>query len=555
MGVKDFDGFYRRLDGRRFSSYKLLKGVIFDFDSFKASFTKIQSDPHAPPSIVEAVIPHSIHGFDNYFLKDGNLIPFTDYLVRRLYRLCRSVSAKCGSGYSGYIGIPKPGPWILKRSAVEVGESNDIIVRFYVGLPARGRRILGREFKRILCEKIPQVINTLIKLNDDELRDVRKHIELYQSQEYVRDWLYRNRYICFIADGSILPRESSISQKPLRNAVPFEAPRELRKSIRLPNGRVISGLAIPEGLTIISGGGYHGKTTLLRAIQDGIYNHTSGDGREYVISRSNTVFIKAEDGRLISHVDISSFIDNLPLNKDTRDFSSLNASGSTSMAASINEAVEAGAEVILLDEDTSATNLLYKDSVMSEIIRYDPIKPISSQIDSFIERTKISVVVIASSSSALLNKADRVIIMENYKPRCLIEGQYNSTTSSLNYEYKPPIKRVYKGIKMFKKVRTQGFKLIVKYSDNVDFELDLSNNLRIVEKGQVKFISYIISKIASVSKPIDIRSLVSYIDGLIDRYGFKVFIKPVPPDLTAVSGFDVVWVLNRLYNVLIKQCS
>ena len=50
--------------------------------------------------------------------------------------------------------------------------------------------------------------------------------------------------------------------------------------------------------------------------------------------------LRAEDGRKIKDVDISLFINHLPNGRNTRRFSTLDASGSTSQAANIIEAIE-----------------------------------------------------------------------------------------------------------------------------------------------------------------------------------------------------------------------
>ncbi|HIQ02995.1 MAG TPA: ATP-binding protein [Desulfurococcales archaeon] len=542
------------LHGKRYSAYKKLKSIVIDYGVAKAIFTRIQGDPHAPPSIMEITIPSSIHGFPQEFLKDKSVVAFTDYIARVLYNVTRRHSRKCGSGYSCFIGIPKPSSRILLRSCVEVGVDNSIILRLYIGLPAKGRRILGDKAKTLLLEVVPEVIKSILKLQSG-VDEIKRHIQNYLDQEYLRQWLYREDYLFFIADNSILPRESSLSDKPMANAVPFKSPKTLKVQVRLPSGRVVTGMAVPKGLIVVTGGGYHGKTTLLEAIQEGIYNHVEGDGRELVVSRKYTVIVRAEDGRIVSHVDISSFIGELPIGKDTSDFTSLDSSGSTSMAASISEAIEAGAELLLIDEDTSATNLLYKDNTMSKIIRKEPIKPLSLQIKDIIRKANLGVVVITSASSTFINHADKVILMENYLPIDITEHVKSQRDSELQktLHYKLPRKRLFYGIKGLEKVRVRGFKITTKYSDGTIFELDLTYYPRVVEKGQVKFIAHVIEKLSNLKKPMEIRKLIDYVNRLVFERGFSVFAKPVPPDLTVADGFDVVWTLNRMYNAIFIQ--
>jgi len=540
----ELKGMLSKIDGKRYSLYKKLREYVIDYGVAKAYFTKIQGDPHAPPSILEIIVSSKAHSFPYEFFR--NEVPFTDHLARELFKITRRFSRKCGSGYSGYIGVPKPSPRILKRSCVET-RNREIILRIYVGLPARGRRILGDQAKKLLLDYVPKIINSIIELSSRE-GEIREHIEYYLDQEYLRKWLYENDYAFFVADDSILPRESSLSEKPLRNAVPFKSPETLRARVKLPSGKVVSGMAVPLGVIVITGGGYHGKTTLLEAIQEGMYNHVKGDGREYVVSRKYTVMVRAEDGRIVTNVDISSFITSLPGNTSTSKFSSLDASGSTSMAASINEVIEAGAELLLIDEDTSATNLLFKDKVMEKIIVKEPIRPLCLQVRSLVEKTGIGVVVIASASSSFLGSADKVILMEDYVPKDITSKVKKMTNTVRGLKYKLPRNRMFHGIRGLRKVRAKDYKIVAEYNDGTVFELDLAYYPRIVEKGQIKFIAQIVKKLSKPRKPLPIPRLVDYINRLIHEKGFKAFVDLIPPDLTMVDGFDAIWVLNRLYN-------
>jgi len=545
----------QKIDGRRYSAYKRLRSIVIDYVYAKAVFTRVQSDPHAPPSILEITIPAQVHKLPKYLFKSEHIVPFTDYIARVLYRSATRFSRKRGSGFSGYIGIPKPSPRILRRSCVDV-EKNNIILRSYIGLPARGRRILGEQAKAMLLNDVPELIKTIVMLHK-KLGEIESHIRNYLDQEYLREWLYKNNYLFFIGDNSILPRESSISDKPMRNAIPFKSPRELRVMVKLPSGRTITGMAVPKGLIMITGGGYHGKTTLLNSIQEGIYNHVKGDGRELVVSRKHTILVRAEDGRIISHVDISTFISKLPTHSVTYDFVSLDASGSTSMAASINEAIEAGAEILLIDEDTSATNLLYKDEVMNEIVKEEPIRPLCLQVKNMIEKTNVGVVIIASASSSFISIADEIILMENFLPIDItVKAKKQAEKRGIlpqQLTYNPPRERVFHGIRGLRKVKSSGFKIITEYDNGLRFELDLTYYPRIVEKGQVKLITHIIKKLKSLKRPMSVRELIRHVNELIRKDGFSAFVKPVLPDLTVVDGFDVVWVLNRLFNSSFTQ--
>ena len=547
LSLKEAASLINNIDSRGYSHYRKLRNTVIRFDGINCVLTRVQPDPYTTPSILEVKIPERVHCFPSTFFSTRCEIAFSDFIARVAYRACKRFSCKCGSGYSGYIGFPRPGPWILKRSCVEF-INGDLVLRLFIGLPARGRKILGDWAKFMLLKAVPAIIEEVLSVRD-RLDDAWRHVRNYLDQEFLRRWLVENNYMFFIGDDSILPRESSLSQRPMRDAVPFESPESLRVKVKLPSGRVVSGMAVPMGFTVITGGGYHGKTTLLEAIQQGIYDHIEGDGRELVISRKGTILVKAEDGRIVHNVDISTFIRDLPRGENTESFSTLDASGSTSMAASINEAIEAGVEVILIDEDTSATNLLYKDKIMETLIERDPIKPLCSQVKSMLEKTGIGLAIIAGASSAYLNQADHVILMENFKPKEITKQAKQQTIQAIKQiEYKPPKPRKYHGIKGLVKLKAKEFKLIATYKDGTKQELDLKQNPRIVEQGQVRLIAHIINQIKKPKTPQTIPQLKTTIKQKLKT--FKNITKPVPPNLTIADPIDVIWVLNRLYNVI-----
>ena len=293
-----------------------------------------------------------------------------------------------------------------------------IEARFYVGFPARGRSVLAKELAKILFNIIPEIVeNTLIynKINKQALINC---VKLSEDQAFIRTELEKRNLAAFVANGSILPRESGVSSKPLKDGVRFVSPKELEVEFITPNRGSIKGMGIPKGITLIVGGGYHGKSTLLRAIELGVYNHIEGDGREFVITNETALKVRAEDGRAITATDISLFINNLPNKKDTTKFYTENASGSTSQAANIIEAIEAGTNVLLIDEDTSATNFMIRDEKMQKLVvkEKEPITPFIDVAKSIYKELGISTILVAGSSGDFFNIADLVIQMDNYEP-------------------------------------------------------------------------------------------------------------------------------------------
>ena len=409
----------RSINRKSYPAYKGLKG-LYHFGNYILSIDHVQGDPFASPSHVSIQISHRDAGFPVEYYKDtltGTTL--CDYLTRQFEKQVSQYSFRAkGSGKSGLLTVSHCGQEILSRTACEITEKG-ITARFFVGFPANGRTINATELEKILFDFLPVCIQKSFFYSSLNAKELQNYIELAEDQEFIRQTLPAKNLCAFIADGSILPRESGISSRPMKASVPFTSPDSLRISINLPHKGKITGMGIPKGITLIVGGGYHGKSTLLNALELGVYNHIPGDGREYVITDATAVKLRSEDGRFIKDVDISMFINDLPNRKDTRCFSTLDASGSTSQAAGIVESMEAGSHLFLLDEDTSATNFMVRDAFMQQVIQREkePITPFLERAEDLYKKAEISTILVAGSSGAFFHIADTIIQMDNYVPK------------------------------------------------------------------------------------------------------------------------------------------
>ncbi|MGI6114305.1 MAG: ABC-ATPase domain-containing protein, partial [Mahellales bacterium] len=409
-----------RIDGRGYKAYKDIAGH-YKFENFTLYIDYVQGDPFAAPSRIRIRVPHKIAGFaEDLYNNDIRKTALEDYLTRQVYKqigmICKN---NRGTGKSGRISVQRCGQEILKRTSVVIAP-DFIEARLTIGLPAAGRTILARQAEEMLFDELPEIIERSIHYNNLDKHRVQNHVLVCEDQHHLRQQLEEYNLVSFIANGSILPRESGVSDKPLRdNVKKFVSPPSLEIEISLPNRGAIRGMGIPKGVTLIVGGGYHGKSTLLRAIERGVYNHIPGDGREYIATVPSGVKVRAEDGRRIEQVDISPFISNLPNNEDTSKFSTDNASGSTSQAANIMEALEVESKLLLLDEDTSATNFMIRDARMQKLVRDDkePITPFIDRIRQIYEKLGVSTILVLGGSGDYFDVADRVIMMDNYVPR------------------------------------------------------------------------------------------------------------------------------------------
>ena len=407
-----------KIDGKGYKAYKVLEGK-YDFKKYVLSIDHVQGDPFASPSRVRIIIDNKIAQIPEELFDNKNKeIAVCDFLTRLFSKNIKNQSEKIfGSGKSGLIEISRCPQEILERTAI-IRNKNFFEARFYVGFPARGRSVLARELEKIIFNIIPNIVeNTFIYKNINKLNLINR-VKLIEDQFYIRKNLKEKGLVAFVANESILPRESGVSARALRNGKKFISPQALEVEFDTPNRGKIKGMGIPKGITLIIGGGYHGKSTLLRALELGIYNHIEGDGREFVITDESALKVRAEDGRAITSTDISLFINNLPNGKDTIKFNTENASGSTSQAANIIEAIESKSKVLLIDEDTSATNFMIRDDIMQQLVvkEKEPITPFIDVAKSLYKQLGISTILVAGSCGDFFDIADLVIQMDSYEP-------------------------------------------------------------------------------------------------------------------------------------------
>ncbi len=407
-----------RIDRQSYKAYKDIRGT-YEFPNFTLLIDYVQGDPFASPSRLRVIVPQSVAQFpEEVFRSPSRAIALKDFLTRQFAEMAESLRAKRGSGNSGLIDIAPAGQQILERTSVLISPQ-EVEARFVVGLPAQGRTVLGRQAAELLCDDLPLIVARSLYYSSLDAAVVEHHVAVAEDADWLRSQLDGRNLVAFIPDGAILPRESGVSDVPLRQgAFPFRSPDSLRAEFDRPNQGRITGMGIPAGVTLIVGGGYHGKSTLLRAIAGGIYNHVPGDGREQLVTHPEAVKIRAEDGRSVAGVNISPFINHLPQGRSTTRFSTPNASGSTSQAASIMEALEAGAKVLLVDEDTSATNFMIRDRRMQALVakEKEPITPFIDKIRQLYRDFGVSTILVMGGSGDYFDVADTVIAMTEFEP-------------------------------------------------------------------------------------------------------------------------------------------
>ena len=407
----------RSIDRKSYPAYKSLAGS-YDFNDYILSIDHVQGDPFASPSRLSILVPARKAAFPMQLLDQPyKRTAAADYVLRAFSRAIGRFAFKAGgSGKSGLIGVTRPGQEVLSRTACEFTKDG-LLVRFEVGFPAAGRTVLAGELEKILFDYLPKCAASALRYPALPSGEVEQAVFLSEDQQYIRKQLDSLGLCAFVADGSVLPRESGISDRPMEKAVPFSSPDSLAVTLTLPHRGQLRGMGIRKGITLIAGGGYHGKSTLLKALERGVYDHISGDGREFVITDATAMKLRAEDGRKITNADISLFINDLPNKTDTHRFCTLDASGSTSQAAAIVEGIEAGSRLFLIDEDTSATNFMVRDALMEEVVskNHEPITPFLERARDLYEKAGISTILVVGSCGSYFYVADTVLQMDGYR--------------------------------------------------------------------------------------------------------------------------------------------
>ena len=580
QSAEDLRRVLRRIDGSGYKAYRDIRGA-WTLGRVTVYVDHVQGDPFAAPSRLRLRVPAEAAGFPAE-LHTGPVrrLALEDLLVRAAARAAAG-GVRRGSGKSGAIFVDAGGQQVIERSAAVV-TPEFVELRLQVGLPAAGRRVLGREAEALLCQDLPDLADEALLFESHDPEATRRFVECVENQEHLRGLLAEHGLVAFVGDGAVLPRESGASDQPLRgpDVVPFRAPDSLRVELPLcnpvdtPAGQreSVSGMGVPRGVTLIVGGGYHGKSTLLQALERAVHPHVPGDGREWVVSDRALAKVRAEDGRRVEQVDISAFIDNLPQGRSTTAFSSDDASGSTSQAANIVEAVEAGASGLLLDEDTSATNFMVRDARMQALVHkeHEPITPFVERVRELYERLGVSTVLVMGGCGDYFEAADTVVTMREFQPSETTEEARRVATehpSGRRVEAAEPLTSVTERVPEAQsfdpsrgrrevKIDAKGRDLVLFGSDPID----LRCVEQLVEVSQTRAVGHAIHLAASrfMDGEATLREVIEQLETLFDAEGLDAldpFHRPGhhPGNFARPRGLEVAAGINRLRTLRMRQ--
>lgn len=565
--MRDLEIQLKRLNGQNFGRYKTLHNT-WKSGGIRCKLNHIQGDPYAPLSSLSVKIPMEETKIpEDYYSNPIKAKALADFMYRRLVEIVDPLSAEMGDGNSGLIHIDPLGPEVMGRSAVQV-KAQEVEIRLGVGLPGERRKILGQEAIEILTFKIPEIWTQVAywrNLNQSALRD---HIKVVEDQQVFRSQLEEHNLVAWVQDGSILARsEGHSSAKMDKGAVSFVSPKSLQVSLLDSQGQTVVGMGIPKGLTLIAGGGFHGKSTLLHALENGIYDHIPGDGREGVVSQRDSMKVRSEEGRHVHDVNLSAFIGSLPNQMDSQCFSSNNASGSTSQFANLLESIEAGSSTFFIDEDLSAVNALVRDERMQQLLEdySEPIVPLIDRME-LMKSQDLNFVMVIGASGVYLDQADTVIVMKDFQAHDASElsrqviaelpsrrVQSDSSEVQVINQRIPNLLDIHsrlKGLQRWPKIKVQGTKISIN-----DIHTFCQGFDQIQEVNQYKMMAN--SVVWMVQKHPErnwtINELLKHWKNTFSQGGFDSIQGVSSRDLSEVRAVDVACFLNRLYGLKIQK--
>ncbi len=560
------------IDGQDYGACQSLLGS-YSFDNYELYVDRIPKDPYAPPStgIYRVRIDWSDSGFTADMVEPAvRSVALRDYLARMFHKNCQKYSkGRRGTGNSGLITIAEPGQCILLRSSVAVTQEF-VEVRFFIGLPAKGRNINAALMATMLFEELPQIVSESLYCENLDVHDIYRHIETAEDAQHLRNRLRDNGLIAFVANGAVLPRVSGVDDRPFDtgDVIPFQSPEGMSVDMELPNRGGISGMGIPAGVTLIVGGGYHGKSTLLKTLEQGVYDHVPGDGREYCVTVPEAMKVRASSGRYVIKNDISPFLRDIPLQHDTTCFSTDNASGSTSQAASIVEAIEVGAKLFFMDEDTCAANFMIRDKRMQELVNKED-EPITAFIDNvkgLFESLDISTVLVMGGCGDYFNMADHVIQMKDFVPLDVtneahrVADEYPTGRKDERLEdFEFKLNRIPNGESIdprneYGRVRVSSPEVstLVFGKQNID----LGDVEQLIESSQTKAIGLAILYAQQyMDGQRSISEVVEVVARDIEQHGIDVLDENLTGDISGFRGLELAAALNRMRGFKVKQVN
>ncbi len=396
----------KNADGKPFAKYKGIQNV-FSLEGFEISFDEVQND-RSGHTYARVRVPLKAAGFpEDVYGTPSRKVAFRDLVARRFWESARTRARSPipkTDGGEGY--MPRPGQEILDRGCVAVTEYS-LEARFSLDLPSTGGKVNASATEELVFGRIAGIVSDSMLFSAYKLSKMYNHVFTAENADFIRGNLGSRGLAAFVAEGSVLPRRED-DMAPMIDAVPFSCDAAASVEFEVPNGDPVRGWGVPEGFTALVGPSRHGKSVLADAVFAGVYNHIPGDGREYVVSVPDAVYVMAEEGRPVTSDDMSSFISPAP-GLDPSKFDSARASSPASEFAAVAEAMELGSSLVVVDEGYSNPSVIRK-GYLSEDSAYISL----SEAGGAMGRAGTSMLMVTGDESAVRH-ADSVFLVKDFK--------------------------------------------------------------------------------------------------------------------------------------------
>jgi predicted ABC-class ATPase len=547
-----------RIDGLPYGAYRDLVGS-WPLGEFLLEVDRVPPDPFAAPARARLSVERTKAGLPpDLAARRLRRIAVEDFLAREAAAWLgaqpgRPRSAAPGSGRAW---IEPPGQGVLERGTCRITRDR-VELRLFLDLPADRRRVRGLRALELLAQTVASLGSAALLFSSRRVEQARSHAAGVEDHAALQGELSRRGLVAFVGDGSLLARAGGDDHGPRRDGreVPFLAPDALAVELSLPAAGEVRGMGIPAGVTVIVGGGFHGKSTLLEALIAGVHPLARGDGRERVATLPSGVPVRAEPGRAVQRVDLSAFVGELPSGELAVDFSTERASGSTSQAAGIVEALEAGARLLMLDEDSCAANFMTRDGRMQRLVPrpLEPIVPFLDRVRELYDRFGVSTVLVTGGSGDYLEAADTVIRMNAYRPEDVTVRAREIAEATRSVRLREPIPPMRSpeprrpvlpegGAKSPPRAGLRGPRGI-RVGESV---VDLGAVDPLLETGQVRALALLLREAVLRMDPAkSILALLDELDAWLDSEGLDALDPPAAHDLARPRRFEIAAALNR----------
>jgi len=559
---KEFYGLLAEIDGKPFAEYERLIGD-FDFARYVIKCSKIETAADGEFPVFNIRVPQSIaelpgHLYDSPVRRTA----LEDLLTRNLCAAAAQIARFNESGWARRnIMVAEPGQKILPRTSVLVTKEY-IDARIRIAMPYKvfssGERLVDGEMARkVFFEDLPEVVSTSLFCCNLDLAEAEEFVNGMEDADRVRQSLSTLGLVSFVGEGSLLAREQDSDLPDYDRFIPFEVAEATCTEIEVPNAGKVTGLGISAGLTVVLGDAANGRKDFMSALAAGVFNHIPGDGREGVVTVSDAVQIAADRGRNVQEVNITPFLSESEYGNPAS-FSTPAADSFISQAASVIEALEVGARVLIVDENSSAPAFLTTDARIAGLLGSTPRTSLAQRARQIVDELGISLIVGGENLVAeYIPVADTVLKVEGFQVTDITEQ-----AKALNLAVPPeaPAVNLAPMLARSRWIMPSSIDAAVGSKDQVIEAIDLNaiqygrsvieldSVSQIADESQTLTIGLLLyyAKLRYMQEGYPLREMLDMIDRDLSSEGLGTIVRDLRGDLARPRRYEVAAALNRL---------